>query len=186
MACGATYLSWNDSKSKEFSELQYKKCIKMIKEIIINDIKSIEKSEEVLLCLMVLCLREKYQCKDRIRNSLFLIASSKIINWLILYDNELKYLKQCGDYDLELRKFTLFQQELNEIVDLLSNGYDTLNQIEPKITLNKAKNQLIDDNLNNILNNILIIKTVSLSIELIENKKIVTSFEKTESYVYNY
>ncbi|KAG7893843.1 hypothetical protein KL908_002897 [Ogataea polymorpha] len=82
-ACGATYLSWKRPEYREFAEQKFLQCMKEM-QWFLNQNSLVGNEDWLLICMVTLCLREKYQCENTARNAFFLIASLQIIEcWLL-------------------------------------------------------------------------------------------------------
>lgn len=187
-SCGATYLSWNRQEYRLFAETQYRKCIHAI--VTMAECNLLNGDEDWLLIIMVtLCLREKYQCQDSVRNALFLIASLDIIYyWIKLKQmNSLDYhevsivdeiqFSECLD-QLEL------QVKLLNILRLLENRYNSTNFNIDEFTDLENKNPHIDPS---TALNLSTRDDLNLNFELTSEIEI-APFERTmiESFLYNY
>lgn len=190
LTCGATFLSWNNKEFRSFAELQYQDCMVSIQNFLDSD-DYIRGSEDwILITMITLCLREKYQCKNRIRNAIFLIASFKIIcfwariksknNYQIIEseescDGDDAYGNALFDYLDQLK----LKSDLSEIFACLSSdqldtfSFKSLTVIdEPQYTA-RDKWLSTDNDLVSALSNV---------------QYSISAFERTmiESFLYNY
>ncbi len=78
-ACGATYLSWIDLSYKELAERYYCTLMLQIKATLERESDIEQNHKWILISMVTLCWRERYQCKDTLRSSLVILACMKII-----------------------------------------------------------------------------------------------------------
>lgn len=180
-ACGATYLSWNRKELKSDAEIQFKNCMNSIK-YLINNNNDLHNNEDLLLIITTsFCLRERYQCEDNNRNSLFIIASLRIIYYLI---------ERKTRSNNDSTKFKYFDQEnlkseLNEIFDYLSTTDKMVNFSKLSFTSVKSIDDAVD---NTIVNKELSTKDDLVSQITLSSNGEISPFERTmvESFIYNY
>ncbi|KAG7697165.1 hypothetical protein KL951_002527 [Ogataea haglerorum] len=119
-ACGATYLSWKRPEYREFAEQKFLQSMKELRWFL-SENSVIGNEDWLLICMVTLCLREKYQCENTARNAFFLIASLQIIEcWLL--------------------KKSISFESFNQLLDALA-----LNQIDVKILPMVKKDHKIND-----------------------------------------
>lgn len=183
-ACGATYLSWNNKEYKAVAESEYQESMTEVRsQLNTNDFMDGNESN-ILIMMVTLCLREKYQCNDRVRNSLFLIASIKIIYyWINTKRRNERHLET--DVIEEYLEGCMLKKELLEIIDTLSTRiYDrhdlVFHDLQSQDAINDEINLVLESERDSILHDI--------AEESPASSLGISAFERTmvESFLYNY